>query len=197
MDDDTLVRRLATDLDGAFEALVLAHQNRLFTISLCLLGDPSDAEEVAQDAFVRAYRALAGWHPERIRGLRLRPWLASITVNLSRNRRRRAMDRHPPARLAPLVAGGLDPPADPEDGPEAGALRREDAGRWIERLRHCPPAMRTAVVLRHVDGLSYDELAQVVGRPVGTMKARVHRGVALLRAELMRDAAWQQEELSA
>src|SRR3972149_6128399 len=97
MDPDlALLDRLAVDLDGAFAALVTAHQDRLYTISLRLLGDPRDAEETAQDAFVRAYRAMAVYDADRIRALRLRPWLASIVVNLSRNRRRRLDERTPP-----------------------------------------------------------------------------------------------------
>ena len=84
--DSPLIAALAEDLDGSFEALVLAHQDRLYSIALRLLGDPRDAEEAAQDAFVRAYRALAGYDPARIRELRLRPWLATIVLNLCRSR---------------------------------------------------------------------------------------------------------------
>src|SRR5262245_24210117 len=79
--DVALAKRLARDLDGAFEALVIAHQDRLFTVARRLLGNAHDAEEVAQDAFVRAFRALEGYPAERIRELRLRPWLAAIVLN--------------------------------------------------------------------------------------------------------------------
>jgi RNA polymerase sigma-70 factor (ECF subfamily) len=196
MDDDDLVRSLAADLDGAFERLVRAHQDRLYTISLRLLGDPRDAEEVAQDAFVRAYRAMATWDAERIGRLQLRPWLASIVVNLSRNRRRRAADRRPPLRLAPLLEAGFDPVAE-RDEPEVAGIRRAEAEQWADRLLRCPPALRTAVVLRHVDGLSYEEIAQALGRPVGTVKAQVHRGLVRLRAELAIEMASPQEVLTA
>ncbi|MDQ2966360.1 MAG: RNA polymerase sigma factor, partial [Chloroflexota bacterium] len=84
-----LATDLATDLDATFERLVLGHQDRLYTIALRLLGNPRDAEEVAQDALVRAYRALATYEPERIRDLRLRPWLATIAINLCRSHARR------------------------------------------------------------------------------------------------------------
>ena len=76
MDDDVLARHLAADLDRGFEAVVHAHQDRLYTIALRLLGEPRDAEEVAQDAFVRAYRAIASWERDRRLAVRLRPWLA-------------------------------------------------------------------------------------------------------------------------
>ena len=89
MDDDELTERLARDLDASFEALARAHADRCYSIALRTLGDPHDAEEVAQDALVRAYRALATYPADRIRALRLRPWLATIVLNLCRNRVRR------------------------------------------------------------------------------------------------------------
>jgi len=92
-DDDRLASRLARDLDAAFPELVVGHADRLYSIALRLLGSRSDAEEVAQDVLVRAYRAMAGYDSARIAELRLRPWLASIAVNLARNKRRRMTDR--------------------------------------------------------------------------------------------------------
>ena len=98
--DDALIAGLTANLDGTFEALVLAHQDRLYSIALRVLGDPADAEEAAQDALVRAYRALAGYDAARIRELRLRPWLATIVLNLCRSRRTRGA-----AARATAVAG--------------------------------------------------------------------------------------------
>ena len=90
MDAQTeLTAALARDLDGTFERMVLSQQDRLYSIALRMLGDPRDAEEIAQDAFVRAYRALAGYEADRIRDLQLRAWLATIVLNLCRNRVRR------------------------------------------------------------------------------------------------------------
>jgi RNA polymerase sigma-70 factor (ECF subfamily) len=190
MDADTdLARRLARDLDGTFEALVVAHQDRLFTIARRLLGDAHDAEEVAQDAFVRAYRALEGYPAERVRELRLRPWLAAIVVNLARNRRRRIADRQPATPLAPLIEGGLDVADVGGRGPEARQATSEARHEWAARLAALPSTYRAAVVLRHVDGLSYDEVAVALGRPEGTVKAQVHRGLRLLRAALEAEAA--------
>ena len=181
MDDDVLARHLAADLDRGFEALVHAHQDRLYTIALRLLGEPNDAEEVAQDAFVRAYRALASWERDRRLAVRLRPWLASIVVNLARNRRRRQVDRQPPLRLESILAAGLEPAVNPAREPEATGLRRDAAERWAARLLRCPEALRTAVVLRHVVGLGTGEIAEATGRPEGTVKNDIHRGLARLR----------------
>ena len=182
--DIDLARRLARDLDGSFEALVVAHQDRLFTIARRLLGDAHDAEEVAQDALVRAYRAIEGYPAERTRELRLRPWLAAIVVNLARNRRRRVADRQPPQPLTPLLESGLDLADRAIERPEARHAEAETRREWSARLASLPAAYRAAVVLRHVDGLTYDELAVALGRPEGTVKAQVHRGLRLLRAAL-------------
>jgi RNA polymerase sigma-70 factor (ECF subfamily) len=176
--DDELLAALARDLDGSFERLVRAHQHRLFSIALRLTGDPHDAEELAQDAFVRAHRALEGYDAERIRGLNLRAWLATIVLNLCRNRARRRR----PTEVA-LDVAGTDPFADRRmPSPAERYERRESAVYWAGLVRDLPERYRAAVVLRHVDGLSYEEMAEVLARPVGTVKAQVHRGVALLRA---------------
>ena len=179
MDDTELTEHLARDLDGAFEILVRAHVDRCHAIALRVLGNRHDAEEVAQDALVRAYRALAGYEPERIRELHLRPWLATIVTNLCRNRVRRHVLQTTP--LAPLVGVGREPPSDASTDPAGLAAKAAVAERLAAMLAALPERYRVPVVLRHVDDLSYAELAEVLGRPEGTLKAQVHRGLALLR----------------
>ena len=185
MDSDaTLAARLARDLDAAFPDLVVAHADRLYTIALRLLGDGRDAEEVAQDALVAAHRAMAGYERSRIADLRLRPWLASITVNRARNRRRRFADRHPPESLEPLADAGFDPRDDAVAEPAATALGRESAAELASLLLRLPSSLRSPIVLRHVDGLSVAETAAALGRPEGTVKAQVSRGLDRLRTML-------------
>jgi RNA polymerase sigma-70 factor (ECF subfamily) len=200
-DDDRLTADLARNLDGHFETLVLAHQDRLYTIALRMLGDPRDAEEAAQDALVRAYRALATYEPARIRDLRLRGWLATIVLNLCRTRSTRRAARGPaPASIDvdASTAGHVPEPVAPVTaGPAATAERRDARSTWAARLAALPPAYRAAVVLRHVDGLSYPETAAALGRPEGTVKAQVHRGIALLRTMVEADARPAPEELTA
>jgi len=192
MDDSELTERLARDLDGSFELLVRTHVDRCYTIALRVLGNPHDAEEVAQDALVRAHRALAGYDPQRIRELRLRAWLATIVVNLCRNRVR----RHPlpTTPLAPLVETGHEPRADGSTDPAALALAGADRERLAALLATLPDRYRIPIVLRHVDDLSYAELAEVLGRPEGTLKSQVSRGLAMLRAAAI---AHELEELTA
>ncbi|MEZ0240104.1 MAG: RNA polymerase sigma factor [Chloroflexota bacterium] len=188
MDTDVaLAHQLAADLDAAFPALVAAHADRLYSIALRLLGDPRDAEEVAQDALVRAFRAIQDYPSERTTELRLRPWLASITVNLARNRRRRITDRRPPSQLEPLLEAGLDLPDERDPGPSAIVTRREGASALATTLLELSPSIRAAVVLRHVDGLSVAETAEALGRPEGTIKAQVARGLERLR-QLLADS---------
>ena len=196
--DDALIAALANDLDGTFERLVLAHQDRIYSIALRMLGDPRDAEEAAQDAFVRAYRALGGYDGPRIRELRLRPWLATIVLNLCRSR----LARGGPARRDALsldlaLPGVLEPRTQEAVGPAGIAATRAAADAWAVLLLTLPPGYRSAVVLRHVDGLSYPELAIALARPEGTVKAQVHRGLALLRTAFEAAGRREREEMTA
>jgi RNA polymerase sigma-70 factor (ECF subfamily) len=183
---DELTAALARDLDAAFERLVLAHQDRLYTIALRLLSDPRDAEEVAQDALVRAYRAIASYPAERVRSLALRGWLASIVVNLARNRYRRR-----PAATSALESDRPD--TDATVLPHRVAELTESGRAWARLLARLPERYRVPVVLRHVDGLSFREVADVLGRPEGTVKAQVHRGLALLRVAYLESQSIDQE----
>ncbi|MHB8459248.1 MAG: RNA polymerase sigma factor [Candidatus Limnocylindrales bacterium] len=190
MDDDDLLRDLARDLDGAFESFVRAHADRCYSIALRFLGDSADAEEVAQDAFVRAHRALGSYGPERIAELRLRAWLATIVINLCRSR----VARHRLKTTVLTDAPHLTAAAPHADSPHERLARRESAAHWAALVAALPARYRAAVVLRHVDGLSYEEMSEVLGRPEGTIRAQVHRGLALLRAAF--EAAEREESIA-
>jgi RNA polymerase sigma-70 factor (ECF subfamily) len=177
-----LPARLAADLDGSFEELVRSHQRLVYGLALRVVADAADAEEVAQDTFVRAYHALAGYDTQRVAAMRLRPWLAQIALNLARNRLRR---RPPPGR--PLEDGDGQPlpvAAPAASQPDQLAERRQEREQLAELLATLPRGWREAVVLRHVEGLPYAEVAEALGRPVGTVKTHVHRGVRQLRENL-------------
>jgi len=179
-----LAADLAADLDAHFERLVLAFQGRLFGFALRLTGCAPDAEEIAQDAFVRAYHALGAYPPERVRALALRPWLYQIALNVARNRVRGNR-----LRIVPLTAPDRDgarpePATDERDGPPAVVARGERAAALAGVVAALPPRYRAAVVLRHVEGFSYADVATILDQPVGTVKSNVHRGVLLLRHAL-------------
>lgn len=160
--------------ERVFERLVLDHQDRIYALSLALTGNRHDAEEVAQDTFMRAYRALCGYSPERVRELKQRAWLHRIAVNVVRNRVRGVRPR-----LVEL--NGSEP--DRSSGPEEDVIRRSEIDALAARVACLPARYREAVVLRHVQDLSYAEAAEALGQPVGTVKANVHRGLKILRGE--------------
>jgi RNA polymerase sigma-70 factor (ECF subfamily) len=169
-----LNERLVRDLDQGFEAMVRDYGQRLFAFAYAMSGNAADAEEVAQDAFVRAHRALRGYDSERIRELQVNAWLHRIALNVLRNRVRR---RQP--RLVPLEAELQV--ADRGPGPEGQALNRAAMRELARQLSELPTPHRSAVVLRLVQGLSYQEAASLLGQPEGTVKSNVHRGLAALR----------------
>jgi RNA polymerase sigma factor (sigma-70 family) len=164
-------------MDGTerlFERMVHEHQHRVFALGLALTGNRQDAEEVAQDTFLRAYRALVTYPPDRVRDLKQKAWLNRIALNVVRNRVR---GQRP--RLVEL--NGSEPSH--SLGPEADAIQRMEIDALAERVACLPPRYRDAVVLRHVQELSYAEAAEALGKPVGTVKANVHRGLKMLRGE--------------
>ncbi len=185
---DELTAALAIDLDAAFPRLVEGHVDRLYTIALRVVGSEQDAQELASDALVRAYRALEGYQADRIRALDLRPWLATIVLNVSRNRiRRRRLDisLEAASKDGRDITRSIRPGSQTHDpGPEAVALERERIARLQLALSSLPLRYREPVVLRHIDGCTYAEMTAALGRPEGTLKAQVHRGLALLRAAL-------------
>jgi RNA polymerase sigma-70 factor, ECF subfamily len=180
-DEQVLAGDLAADLAMHFPRLVRAYQDRLFAFALRLAGNRQDAEECLQDAFVRAYRALERYPTEQIHSLQLRAWLYRITLNVVRNRAR----RHVPDQVqidgpvgTRLAGRGEEQPAAVIEAHE----RRERLAREVARL---PERYAAAVVLRHVQGLSYAEAAVVLDQPIGTVKSDVHRGLRLLREALL------------
>ncbi|HZQ49319.1 MAG TPA: RNA polymerase sigma factor [Candidatus Dormibacteraeota bacterium] len=161
-------------VERVFERMVHEHQDRLYALGYALTGNRHDAEEVAQDTLLRAYRALLTYPPDRVRDLKQRAWLHRIAVNVARNRYR---------GLRPTVVelNGSEPDAAP--GPEAQALGRVLMNGVMTGLASLPPRYREAVVLRYVQDLSYGEVAEALDVPVGTAKSDVHRALKMLRGE--------------
>jgi len=170
---DPLPERLASDLDGAFPDLVRSTSDGIYSGALRLTRNRHDAEDVTQETFVRAYRALHTYEPVRIRSLDLKPWMWTIALNLCRNRAR-TRARHPEA---PPVGDCGDRSPDPADEATANA----DLAAWNVRLSTLSAPQRTAVVLHHVVGLTYDEIAASTGRAESTSRSDVRRGLDRLR----------------
>jgi RNA polymerase sigma-70 factor (ECF subfamily) len=186
--EEKLREAIAADLDGTFEELVRVYQDRLYSYALRLMARREDAEEVAQDAFVRAYRALATYPAERIRALALRPWLYRITLNVARNRFRGKKLRT--VSLDHPVSAGSDemwePPSNAEAGPDREYERSSERQQIADLMASLPERYRAPLQLRYVEGLRLEEVATVLRQPLGTTKSNVHRGINALREALSR-----------
>ncbi|MGW6979826.1 RNA polymerase sigma factor [Streptomyces sp. NPDC054932] len=187
MDETTppLTELLATDLDDGFTELVRTQAGTVRSVLLRLSGSARDADDLGQETFLRAYSALREYPPERRGQLQPRAWLLTIAANVWRNHVRTLSRR-------PGVADGVEVAEieipDGRPGPEQRALDGVRRARLVAALSRLPDHHRLPVVLRHIGELSYQEVAGVLDRPVGTVKAQVSRGLAALRAESGLDA---------
>lgn len=165
-----------------WEEVASRYGRKVYTIAYRLTGDPEEARDLAQDVFVRVYRNLDKYEPGTFDG-----WLYRVTKNLFLDRVRRRQ-RY---RMEPLPDEEWRQPPErspgPEERAEAGALR----GRIGDALAELPPTFRTAVVLCDIQGLSYEEIAEATGWPLGTVRSRIHRGRKALRRKLGRGSAGQ------
>jgi RNA polymerase sigma-70 factor, ECF subfamily len=171
-------RSLDGDLD-AFNGLVDLHQRAVYNLCLRMLGSPAAAEDAAQDAFLSAYRAMRGF-----RGTAFRPWMMRIAANACTDELRRRQRRPTSSLDAPLPSGESLDVADKVAGPEAEALRSEQAVAIQAALLKLPGDQRLAVILCDMQGYAYEEIAVAMGCSVGTVKSRISRGRDKLRREL-------------
>lgn len=152
-----------------FETMVERHQHRIYGFALALTGNHHDAEDVAQEAFIRAHKALDGYSDERREELKESAWLHKIALNVVRNRKRSERITIPLDAIAEPPADGLSP---------------ERTAELRQALTRLPQRYREAVVLRHVQGLPYEEISRLLEVPEGTLKSDVHRALKLLKEEL-------------
>ncbi len=169
-----LNRRLADDIDNAFADLVRLLQDGIYSGTLQLTRNRHDAQDVTQETFVRAYRALTKYDSDRIRGLELRAWVWTIAINLCRNRARSQ------ARRPEVLGLAIEQPA-PNGDPAAAASESADRAEWRQWLSQLNEPQRNAVVLHHVVGLPHNEIANITGRNPSTTRSDLRRGLAALR----------------
>lgn len=184
MDDDhgDLPILLATDLDTYFEQLMLAYQHRLYSFVLRQVGNTQDAEDIVQEAFLRAHHALKNYPASRIRALQLRQWLYKITLNVFRNHARRSE-----LPSMPLDTSESSPLLEIEDQaiePAIEVNKREWRRELETKVATLPELYRVIVNLHYFEDLSYREIAELLNQPLGTVKAKVHRGIQLLRSAM-------------
>jgi RNA polymerase sigma-70 factor (ECF subfamily) len=171
-DEGEIRRTLVSDRDLGFTMLVRRYQPGIYSGARRLTHRHEEAEEVAQDTFLRAYRALDGYDDATISDLRLSGWLWTIALNLCRNRASRPIRETPGLTESSMFTS--DPPS-------------IDSDSWNRRLARLSGAQRNAVVLRHVVDLPIADISTATGRPEGTVKTDISRGLERLREAVQRE----------
>ena len=161
----------------AFEELVISHQHRVFGVALRMLDNAAEAEEVAQEAFLRAHRSLAEFRGDA----KLSTWLYAIVSRLCLNRLTsadRRVSRPGDEVLFRVADEGASPEARAESGELEAALHRA--------IADLPDERRVVVILRDLEGLAYEEIAQALGLELGTVRSRLHRARMDLKEKMER-----------
>jgi RNA polymerase sigma-70 factor, ECF subfamily len=175
--ESEVVQRAHLGDEAAWELVMQLHQEPVFRFAYLLLGDPQDAEDIAQETFIRAYRAFDRFDDQRV----LRPWLLSITANLARNRRR-SLGRYMAAlnRLFRTASG------DPASIEERSVRHEENLAVW-QAIQLLPEIDQQVIYLRYFLELPVGEVAEAVEVAPGTVKSRLHRALKRLRDVLERE----------
>jgi RNA polymerase sigma-70 factor (ECF subfamily) len=181
-DEELVARSRGGDLDS-FNQLVLRWERPIYALAYRVIGREEDARDVAQETFLRAFRALGGFKGQA----KFSSWLYRITLNLCRDWIRR--ERRAPVAQAPdgvdliELAGEAEPTETVED-----LVSRKELGRAVARaMSMLPEEQRTAIVLKEYHGLTFQEIADLLDCPLSTVKTRLYQGLSVLRKQL-RDA---------
>lgn len=180
--NEDISQLLASSVDDHFEQLMLLYQHRLYSFALRQIGIAESAEDIVQEAFLRAYHALKNYPPERIREMHLQQWLYKITLNVLRNATR--AQQHAEISLDLSENSPLLEIEDAASGPDELTSRQEWQQELAVLLMTLPPAYRLIINLHYFEDLSYREIAALLNQPAGTVKAAVHRAIRLLRIAL-------------
>ncbi|HAE83653.1 MAG TPA: hypothetical protein DDW33_14810 [Ktedonobacter sp.] len=182
--DSDILALLATDLRHSYERLVSIYWYRLKIFVLRQLKSPQDAEDIVQEAFVRAYYALERYPAQRILALKIRPWLYKITWSVYCNYMERSklqqsmpLDTSEDSALLELEDDGYEQPEQAFENEE----RRRELIALVDTL---PQRYREVVSLHYFEDLSYQEIADIFNQPAGTVRVSVHRGIRQLRKAL-------------
>jgi RNA polymerase sigma-70 factor (ECF subfamily) len=182
----TLVQRCAAHDEDACAELVTEHQRMVYQLSLNLLGDHNEALDLSQEVFLRVFRTIHGFRGQSA----LRTWIYRIAVNQARNRQRWWRRRHKEQQVSlddHVRDHGELPASSDRESPDRLLGQKELAEKLRRALDGLPFDQKTALVLREIDGLSYEEIGFSLGVAVGTVKSRLARARDALRGQL-RDA---------
>ena len=178
MEESRLIQRASGGDPAAFNSLMGMHERRMYAVALRMCGNPEDAQDCLQEAMLRVYRAIAGFKALSS----FSTWVYRITMNTCLDELRKRKNR-PNTSLDGLLESGWSP-MDGGESPERHAMRREMRQKLQAFIGELPEDMRAAVVLRDVQGYSYDEIADILGANVGTVKSRISRGREKLREKI-------------
>ena len=158
-----------------FEALAMPHLDAAYNLARWLTRDGAEADDIVQEAMLRAFRSFDGF-----RGEAARPWLLAIVRNCHRS----ALEQKKRHAAAPLDDQNDDAVASGDPTPEASAIERGDSRTLDKAIAALPEEFREVVILRELEEMSYRDIAAATGTPIGTVMSRLARGRALLKAEL-------------
>ncbi|MCU0722374.1 MAG: sigma-70 family RNA polymerase sigma factor [Planctomycetes bacterium] len=185
LDDLELVHRARNRDPEAFQTLVYRYQDRVFNTAFRLMGDRSLAEDIAQEVFFKAYDSLRKFKEKSS----FSTWLYRIALNTCTSAWRRAGAQKRAGEVA-LPASSDDAesprwePSAPDADPREAILRRERNALVQKAIRELEEEFRAALVLRDIEGLSYEEIAEIIQHPVGTVRSRIHRARSDLKEKL-------------
>lgn len=175
--EERLVSRSAKGDEQAFAVLVDRYKGMVYSMACRLLRDPGRAEDAAQDAFIKAWAALPGFRGDA----KFSSWLYRICYNNCISQLRRG---RPDVELDEAAGIGIGGPAEEFRNRELAAVIQEEVARL-------PVDFRTAVTLYHFNGMTYDEIVRLTRKPMGTVKAHIHRARAILKARLVERVGWE------
>ena len=180
-DEELVAKSVGGDAES-FNELILRWERPIYALAYRTIGREEDARDVCQETFLRAFRALPGFRGQA----KFSSWLYRIALNLCRDWMRR--ERRVPTVQAPEGVDLLDlaAAAEPSESIE-DLVARKDLARVVERvMARLPEEQRTAIVLKEFHGLTFREIADLVGCPLSTVKTRLYQGLTVLRRELAR-----------
>jgi RNA polymerase sigma-70 factor (ECF subfamily) len=189
-EDASLVADLKAGSEEAFGLLIAQYHQPLYSLIARSINDPADAADLTQEVFIKVFRSIRGFHGDAS----LRTWLYRIALREASNQRR-WWSRHKRQEITFDSSYDSDPDshsvslsetlADPHDSPYDHAVQSESRERLEAALRQLPQPYRTVVVLREIEGLAYEEIAEILDLNLGTVKSRLTRGRSALRDLLL------------
>ena len=181
-DERDMIERASRGDAAAFNHLMAQHERRMYAVALRMCGNREDAQDCLQEAMLHVYRAIGGFKGQSS----FSTWVYRITMNTCLDELRRKKNRQNTS-LDNLLDMGWSP-ADESNAPEKQAMRSELRRNLNRAIQELPEEMRSAVVLRDIQGFSYDEIARMLEINVGTIKSRISRGREKLREKLKENA---------